>query len=386
MPGLTKELAALKVRGGWSLDTRYAGLRAALHAASASNPRYLFRAWSAHSGGNARVNTVHAITPKAFLASTAAPQHIFDVECAQLQGLIAGHLGGEHVDTPFSSWSHSLPIVLSMVTFMRNAHISVIDTHRLEPANFIFHCGHSSLEDFGLPLFGEEFLVFGIVRGDAYQAVPYMRVEEHIRGITRSAYASLYDDRISFDQYPTVRIDSDSHAVAFGKKFGLEWELPMAVCMLAVHGRSAEDTTLRDRLIREMKVPEAWNTDAEFSTVGRDSVGYAHEADSACRTLVAIAKQLREAGRLPGVGGEGERETTSKRSGGEGSSVSSDLAIAERQETTAQEDDQQEQETAQITAPIPKKHLKKTSRMPRAVYELYIDMVGFHQHNLALGK
>lgn len=106
MPGLEKELKALKLRKDWEFDEmepphhlsapaptlpapyghrdptdddQVIGLHVAIRNAGKSVPRYLFRAWSPSSGGNARLNTTRAITPLAFLDSDAFSNDIFDI-------------------------------------------------------------------------------------------------------------------------------------------------------------------------------------------------------------------------------------------------------------------------------------------------------------------
>ncbi|KAK4888796.1 hypothetical protein LTR27_012327 [Elasticomyces elasticus] len=138
-------------------------------------PRYLFRAWSNTPDRNPLLNTVKAITPYAFLDGDG-PASINQIPPDELVTIWQGHLVGWEVNSVFSSWSHSLACIAGIATRHielggESPHISVIDTTKLARHNFVAHTAAPALQEAGLSGHCTEFLVFGIVSGDAHYAV-----------------------------------------------------------------------------------------------------------------------------------------------------------------------------------------------------------------------
>jgi len=70
-------------------------------------PRFLFRAWSNLSGGDAKLNSKLAITPLAFHAGLGQCS-IHDVPRPLLAKLAATHIAGSVMKTVFSSWTQHI--------------------------------------------------------------------------------------------------------------------------------------------------------------------------------------------------------------------------------------------------------------------------------------
>lgn len=421
MPGLEKEVKGLKLTDGWSFDTKLGDstppldfvasldyelppdpahrarqinerllfrqkLHDALRTVNQSIPRYLFRSWSAVSGGDARLNTTAAITPRAFLTPNVGPASIFEIKTANLYDDIRGHLEGRRFDTPFSSWSYSLPFALFMLPSMDDAHLSVIDTHKLKAELFIVHCGATALGDLGIPQYGREFLVFGVVEGEAHRAVPFVAIHEYLgallgKGYLRFTWMHAPLLPISTDDVQGKKkgkqkqrqVDEDSKfdAVArareFGAFFGRRFALPVAICLLAVKYNVVSDERLQERLMADVEVRASWSENPKFPTIAKNTPGFTKEADDAARTMMALVQKLPRAGRIAkAAGGKTERCAD---------------------ETDSQPDLLKQDEEVDIAdggSGGESKHLKRPARMSRAVYQLYIDMVGYDEHNEAV--
>ncbi|KAK4949234.1 hypothetical protein LTR10_011850 [Elasticomyces elasticus] len=144
----------------------------ALRKAAKKTPRYLFRAWSPTSGGNARLNTIDAIIPHAFL-DTAGPASIDEVPLETLGNLWNGHFNTRTVPSIFSSWSHSLHFAVTRFG-KPGGHLSVLDTKRLAPQNAVAFTHDRGLERLGLMGGPHEYLIFGVVSGECLRSVNIM--------------------------------------------------------------------------------------------------------------------------------------------------------------------------------------------------------------------
>lgn len=138
-------------------------------------PRYLFRVWrnvEPPSGGFIGLNTVEAITPRAFFSLKSKPNKvIYDLSRQELEAMCWNHLTGVHGYTEFSSWASSLAVALH---FVRRAQaedhfISIIDTN--EFANPIFHVP-SLAPILGMSHWDHEYLAYGVITGTSHRAVP----------------------------------------------------------------------------------------------------------------------------------------------------------------------------------------------------------------------
>lgn len=71
-------------------------------------PRFLFRVRHSASGGQRGLNTPEAIVPLAFTKSNK-PSALHTIDRTDMTTLMNQHMIGAHIDTPFSSWTQSLP-------------------------------------------------------------------------------------------------------------------------------------------------------------------------------------------------------------------------------------------------------------------------------------
>lgn len=143
-----------------------------LDAAQQRVPRYLFRGWSRISGGDVRLNTTQAITPRGFLENRV-PQHITGNTKTELCSMVQSHVGSLHFPTGFSSWSASLTTAMYFCNEDRlYGYISVIDTVKLREQIPIFHLTDVLLLG-GFYPFPEEYLAHGVIDVDHHQAVPH---------------------------------------------------------------------------------------------------------------------------------------------------------------------------------------------------------------------
>ena len=281
----------------WSGRVTPADIHHALKHAAKSVPRYLFRAWSAKSGGNKALNSPQAITPLYFLHHPANwPRNIFDINGLRLRASIEHHLSNYVLEvTPFSTWTHSLPVVLRSASLKRkeeNTHISVIDTERLAEQNFTFYCGMPHLMEVGIPVDDELFLVFGVISGDVHTAVSFEQIEAHIVGSPDPPTADA--DRSGWDlvQVFKDRMDQEIRpldlAPGFGKLFGREFQLPMAIYLLSVRQDAGLTEKVLKRLIKKLGLPAAWSDGPEFRYVKKTSDEVVGQDDEFPETTSAI--------------------------------------------------------------------------------------------------
>lgn len=250
-------------------------LHTALRSAGKSLPRYLFRTWNADSGGNGRLNKPDAITPMAFLQKAKPPASMFDIDKRELLGLIYGYLNQRHVRTPFSSWSHSLQFAISMMMYPgRDAHISVIDTRQLKPENFIFHCRSPKInKGMSVPQYDEEFLVYGVVEGAAHCAVPLDALKPFVQALLPNVDDFLHNlvqgSLVQLARSPTLSKYAKQIRVAkeFSRPFGLDFELPVAVAVLAPRGNIFKSYRLHEMLLEEFSTPTAWSMDPTVASI-----------------------------------------------------------------------------------------------------------------------
>ncbi|KAK5686911.1 hypothetical protein LTS10_001046 [Elasticomyces elasticus] len=222
-------------------------------------PRYLFRAWSNSSGGNSLLNTAEAVTPHAFLKG-GGPASIDQTPPDELVTIWQRHVVGLEVESVFSSWSHSLAYVAG-IAFSHieyggeGTHISVIDTTTLARHNFVAHTAAPALKQAGLSGHSTEFLVFGIVSGDAHRAVSVANLAT--AGIT---LADIYLPE-SVVGATTTSTPRPGIAVArsAGQLFGPQFELAVACFILGVRGL---DATSRSHVVAQLAdsydVPVQW--------------------------------------------------------------------------------------------------------------------------------
>lgn len=330
--------------------------------ASQSVPRYLFRAWCSFSGGNAELNTVEQITPNAFYKRTA-PDSIFNIAPQMFDQSIAGHLGGGPTRSYFSSWSDSIAFVMSVAVGTPNAHVAVVDTTRLPARNNIHWCGDRSLPRLGgLFQYPEEYQIFGVISGEAYKAVPCQPLLQ-----------SLGEDMEAFLSYAGVPMAFPIEGIVeWAKLYGKDYELIVAVFVISINKNISQDTKILDTLKAELHIPEnLFQNPAILESASKNYFGWT-ESDRALEALQVLTDRAAsgQSGRVVEEKEEGEPAATS-------------LTADDEPEVVA--DKGPARGTAATSATAPAKHVPKSARMTREQHALYIDMVGYQDHNKEIG-
>ncbi|KAK4546630.1 hypothetical protein LTR36_001847 [Oleoguttula mirabilis] len=353
----------------------HAAIHAQLYQLARRTPRFLFRAWYDLSGGTLGLNTADAITPLAF-AKGMGPASIHNLPVDILRDLADGHYGGTHVNTVFSLWSQSLPLVLSLATGIphESAHVSVVDTALLvatpgeAPSPVLWT---QELSRILPPCPGDwcEFLAFGVVAGAAHKAVRYTDLQEAGVGELLRAMQAGATAQYKEAEEPLVI------AMRVGDLFGDAFKLPVTAYLLTLRATTAEATArLVDSLSAAFtEVPEQWRADANIMKAGHAYVGPFGETAQATELLRALVRK-----RYGDGGAEGEALIPTDP---ESEDLTEDPAkalleylaegLAEHTETMA---------TAQKPAPVPSR------RVSRMVRELYTNMVGCENSNAMLSK
>ncbi|THY55027.1 hypothetical protein D6C98_04304 [Aureobasidium pullulans] len=147
-------------------------------------PRYLFRVWSARSGGDSSLNTTFSVTPHAFAPYyNTGHNSIFEMESKWFIKNLIGHFCARPIPSEFSSWTAS-PVFALRVAYNaaeqrkeRNVHIAIVDAERLKntvlsvPLTWpIFRSRAPEHVEFVRSIHFE-YLIHGVVQGEAYKAV-----------------------------------------------------------------------------------------------------------------------------------------------------------------------------------------------------------------------
>lgn len=128
-----------------------------------------------------------------------------------------------------------------------------------------------------------------VVSGEAYRAVPRKQIEMHVASLPRlvdlASHFGLMPHHFHVAKGIKERV---KQAAAFGRQFGLEFEMPMAICFLASQGKTSVSTEgeLHASVIEALTIPRAWTTDSSFPT-------------SAGRLLVSCTRRELPARRWP---------------------------------------------------------------------------------------
>lgn len=254
--------------------------KANIEEAVAQTPRFLFRFWHEYSGGDCRLNTVDAITPKAFLTPNLShqPEAFFSIPKKELGNLARLHVNADKsIQTVFSSWSQSLGFVLSWARtydVLSSTHISILDTSKLSPANIAVHTNSlkrhldPSIRDLHV-----EYLIFGVVKGSMYESRPLSLFPEPM---TRDFTIDFNDWRAScfhnavhpFYNSRSERITAQQieDAIDLGKLYGWGFAMPFAAHLLGLRCRNLTATERRHVISRltSMKIPPTWATDSRI--------------------------------------------------------------------------------------------------------------------------
>lgn len=313
--------------------------------ASRRVPRFLFRVWDKFSGGNEHLNTVNAITPHAFY-HREGPSSIHDIPRYELASLASEHLAGSrHTSSPFSSWSQSFSFIVSWATQKTDGYISVIDTKRLGAHNKILYTMDMGVISQSIKGFQYECLAFGTISGSAHKAVSFRDIMIATNSDTVGVPGPL--------QKP-LRLMSTKEAIQIrrvAELFGPAFALPVHAHILSRYLRM---TTWEER--REVldillchSVPSDWAEDPTIVTE-QCSHGNFRETAMAIRLMRALVRE--DEGKAAGQQIEGDV-------GG------AEQAVAHTGQTAEQA-------------------VLRSSRVPRMVKELYIDLLGWGPGDLQI--
>ncbi|KAI0025795.1 hypothetical protein F4780DRAFT_226686 [Xylariomycetidae sp. FL0641] len=203
-----------------------------------TTPRFLFRGFHSMSGGDPRLNKPEAITPRAFL-SGMQPTNIYDH--LDLRRNINWHISGFCINTYFSSWAASLDVALRFTQRGSGSYVAIADTNLL-PANVqIYFTPHLERAGLSYLSYDEEYLVYGVVTGQALHCVLYSDLEAAGLGsVPLPRYTEL-------SEYETFTAQCKSIAYCFQSP---AWKQPDAVVAVTAMliGRAAWSTMEQDHL------------------------------------------------------------------------------------------------------------------------------------------
>ncbi|GAB7360218.1 hypothetical protein MBLNU230_g7978t1 [Neophaeotheca triangularis] len=285
--------------------------------AAARTPRFLFRGFHAGSGGDPALNTTEAITPKAFL-NRKGPSTLFDLSTGRVAALATGHFNGSSIDTVFSSWSQSIAVALGFAELspsMRNqdSYLAVIDTKRLPIHNVVISTTLMDCIQEGIPSTPEEYMVFGLIKGEAFRAVPM----DQIVGLASSPMTGgFYKDPLDFQVIQSV-------SALFGPQFHVP--VSIALTMGAKDERAIDsvidrlfgvsDTAATDRMAEKLvnyyiergfSEFREWSGDETIMSPSFEVVG--------CRYMVRVLRTLvKKMGKIKEQAAKGEEEEKKKK-------------------------------------------------------------------------
>ncbi|TKA82796.1 hypothetical protein B0A55_01790 [Friedmanniomyces simplex] len=359
-----------------------------LRAVSKQAPRFLFRAWSKRSGGDARLNTPDAITPLAFLHGKG-PASIEKIPAIKLIELWNGHYRTtKSIKTIFSSWSQSLQVAVGWFG-KPDGYLSIIDTTQLPSHNIIAFTASVKGIKPGMNGGSHEYLVFGVVSGKGHRAVRIQDLAEqsgfdqswhasiggHPRDAYRSNAAGAMWIRLPLGPSQATRSEEAVRLAAarrVAELFGPDFELAVA-CYLLTLGRYPALRNMRsvtDKLASEYDVPREWLNDRRGDEMG----GFADFADAvqAVELLRAVAERKHGETGLPDCAVNARGPTK---------------ALANGPETIRSADAHGGMGVEGDVASISSAHVEDLSalvtRLPKPVRDLYIDMHGWKPEDFA---
>lgn len=221
----------------------------AIKQASQDTPRYLFRTWHLGSGGDQQLNTLTHITPHAFKHREGLSR-IFALDAQQLFTLILGHLLGEHIQSPFSSWTASLAVALGIANENPGSYVAILDTAKLSAANNVYWCGAQSFTDIGWGTYSDQYHIFGVVRGPTYQALPFVCFAVFM-GEVSSMIASSTDEGSTAAGTTMPNPTLLEEAIRIGKLFRDPLSSVMAVSLMSLQAPIDVQPEVLNKLLRK---------------------------------------------------------------------------------------------------------------------------------------
>lgn len=140
-------------------------------------PRFLFRGFNSHSGGDSGLNRSRMIQPHAFYGThnkvepwpwDQGGKPVTSLSLEELQRDVNGHLVGSLVQSHFSSWAADFHTALSYAGAGDSSMIAVLDTTLCGTRTAVYHVPALMAAGVACGKYPHEYLVYGPVIGAAY--------------------------------------------------------------------------------------------------------------------------------------------------------------------------------------------------------------------------
>ncbi|KAG6357788.1 hypothetical protein INS49_013667 [Diaporthe citri] len=172
-------------------------------------PKFLFRGFHAKSGGgeDARLNSWNGIIPHAFLRANSLYRdkkgkliNMWEIQADWLYDIITLHIENyRRIESPFSSWTHTLETALKFALENDSSTIAVVDTSHASLVDRVWYTEDLNRADLTATSFPDEFLVYGPVSGPNYHCISVRDLVNttRIRDIIDSPPTAFGNDRVS---------------------------------------------------------------------------------------------------------------------------------------------------------------------------------------------
>ena len=145
------------------------------------------------------------------------------------------------------------------------------------------------MHDLGAPKFEDEFLCYGVVKGDAHRAIPLKDLIEHglISALTLETIAHCSSDlpEVQLTQLLRRYDERIQTAIRIGQMYGQDFCLPIAAYILSLHTTHNQYSPIltQETIVRELEsfpISEEWSDDRTIMQPGFAYTGispeYAH--------------------------------------------------------------------------------------------------------------
>lgn len=169
----------------------------------------MFRGFHAKSGGgvDARLNSWNDVIPHAFLRPNSLYQdkkgklkNMWEIQADWLYDMITFHIQNRrNIESPFSSWTHTLETALKFALKNDSSTIAVLDTAHASMVDRVWYTEDLGRADLTATSFPDEFLVYGPVSGPNYHCISVRELMNttRIRDIIDSPPSAFGNDRVS---------------------------------------------------------------------------------------------------------------------------------------------------------------------------------------------
>ena len=278
-------------------------------ASQRKTPRFLFRGWCNSkwhpSGGDQRLNTKTAITPRAFLLKELPDeQTIYDLSFAELHVQALSHLQTQNFSTQLSSWASSLKVALFFGAkpgrfICDDCHISIIDTALIGNQNVFLYVPSLEWLSAFCRTYRWEYLAHGVIKGPAHKAIP-LKYFINIGGLPERIFGGLSpavvaSPRRLVSSNPAITAQELQGALRVAEAYGGDFVVPVTVAILCQQTRDDElwrsgsipGLSMVADALKDHNIPQDWCTNADILTDVVDSGGYG-DVDQMIRLLRAL--------------------------------------------------------------------------------------------------